>query len=119
MNLIKGGKPITPTGDPTTNGDLLGNGQAAHENGDATVVDGAQKVEVRDQGIDSMINRVVIKVVSLSGCPTERVENTSEGGQRRRGEQWQRECSSRCNDDDIITSDASRSWTTVGEPRDN
>lgn len=47
MNLIKGGKPITPTGDPA-NGSLVINGNGlALENG-ATVVDGggATKAEV-------------------------------------------------------------------------
>lgn len=42
VNLIKGGKPITPTGDPTENGELLMNGgQVSLE-----TVDGATKVEV-------------------------------------------------------------------------
>lgn len=51
MNLIKGGKPITPTGEPTENTDLL-----LLTNGGATVVDGATKLEVSDRR--SMMVRV-------------------------------------------------------------
>lgn len=48
MNLIKGGKPITPTGDGTLNGSIVinGNGAANGELNGTTVVDGATKVEV-------------------------------------------------------------------------
>lgn len=50
MNLIKGGKPITPTGDPS-NGSIVINGNGLtlenNNNGTTTVVDGATKVEVR------------------------------------------------------------------------
>lgn len=51
MNLIKGGKPITPTGDPSNgNGSIVINGNGLtleNNNGTTTVVDGATKVEVR------------------------------------------------------------------------